>query len=276
MSIIGWLLDAIVLLLLALIVYKQRWQKNMLEALDERLPRAISQHSQKSSIATTRQLEELLRLCLRLELQPGALPPTRGYAASPDFLNVLVDIVRERQPERVLELGSGVSSIVLGYLAEQHQAMAIFSIDHQEQYAEETRMRLSAAGVAGHVRVHVAPLREQTFFSERKLWYDWSRLPLDNEYDLIVVDGPPIDETGSKGREPVIELCGRALRVGGQVVFDDAYRPGEQSIIARLAEEHGYTVSERVAEKGCVVLTKHSTPLAQAPDQVASGQSPPP
>src|ERR687891_1928258 len=52
-------------------------------------------------------------------LRPRApFPPFRGWAISPDFAVLLLTQVLTRRPARVVELGSGVSTLVLGYALE--------------------------------------------------------------------------------------------------------------------------------------------------------------
>jgi len=48
------------------------------------------------------------------------LPRTRGWAASPDFLLTLYHTIRSRRPELVVEIGSGVSTLVCAYALQQN------------------------------------------------------------------------------------------------------------------------------------------------------------
>ena len=67
---------------------------------------------EKRSKQDFRQLEALVSLHEMLDLK-AALPPTRGWAASPDLLLTLTSLVRKYKPKLVVELVSGASTIVL-------------------------------------------------------------------------------------------------------------------------------------------------------------------
>jgi len=58
------------------------------------------------------QVQALHSLYAELDL-PQGLPPTRRWAASPDFLLLLTRRVRRTKPALVVECGSGTSTIVL-------------------------------------------------------------------------------------------------------------------------------------------------------------------
>ena len=47
------------------------------------------------------------------------LPATRKMAASPDFLKLLVDTILSEKPKLVVELGSGISTILTGKALEK-------------------------------------------------------------------------------------------------------------------------------------------------------------
>jgi hypothetical protein len=63
---------------------------------------------------TFRQLEALQNLSAVLPAG-GVLPATRGWAASPDLLVVLVDLVISGRPSLVVECGSGASTLWLAW-----------------------------------------------------------------------------------------------------------------------------------------------------------------
>src|SRR6185437_4279924 len=75
----------------------------------------------KRTLDTVRRLEadsgkQVKQAFLQLEaLQnlSALLPPTRGWAASPDLLAVLVDVVITERPALIVECGSGASTLWL-------------------------------------------------------------------------------------------------------------------------------------------------------------------
>ena len=67
------------------------------------------------------------------------LPPTRGWAGSPDFLLKLVELVITESPKYVVELGSGVSSVILGLALNKFSNGKLVSIDHEVDFAQKTQ-----------------------------------------------------------------------------------------------------------------------------------------
>lgn len=209
-----------------------------------------------ASVTTTQQLEALDNLYWRTGLPRGALPPTRGWAGSPDFLCHVADAIMERKPDTILECGSGVSTIVSAQCCKLRGGGKVISLDHDPFFGQKTRERLAALGLQDYVDVKVLPLVEQSVSGETYKWYDLSGVELPEEVDLIVVDGPPAGLTSPEGRYPVGPLVFPRLSKKGAVIFDDTNRQGERNIIARLEREFSNLQSQRLfAEKGCVLLS---------------------
>jgi len=96
---------------------------------------------------------------LRDELQlKGPLPPTRGAAAAPDALLELVRIVDRTAAETVVELGSGVSTIVVARRMQQAGRGHIAALEHLPEYAGATRAEIVAQGLEDFATVLDAPL----------------------------------------------------------------------------------------------------------------------
>ncbi|MBI4680021.1 MAG: hypothetical protein HY753_02115, partial [Nitrospirae bacterium] len=70
------------------------------------------------------------------------LPGMRGSVISPDFANIVISEVNRKRPELVVECGSGVSTIITANCLKKINRGHIFSVDHEEKYAEITRNNL--------------------------------------------------------------------------------------------------------------------------------------
>ena len=57
------------------------------------------------------QVESLLSIYSQLKFQ-ASIPTTRGMAASPDFLKLIMETIISNKPELIVELGSGTSTII--------------------------------------------------------------------------------------------------------------------------------------------------------------------
>jgi len=199
--------------------------------------------------ADYRQLEALASLLA--VLRPRApFPPFRDWAISPDFGVLLLTQVLTRRPACVVELGSGVSTLVLAYALEQTGGQLV-SVDHDPVYAEQTRAVVAQHALQKSVTIVHAPLEP---WRGGTPWYcdAWVQgLP---PIDMVVVDGPPAD-TGPLARYPALPVLAPHLAAAATIVLDDAGRADEQAMVARwLTEQTGLTATWVQTEKGAMVV----------------------
>lgn len=192
---------------------------------------------------------------LYVDLRPASsLPPTRGWASSPDFLAVLAKHVMNHSPETVLECSSGVSTIVLARCLQKNGSGHLYSLEHEPAYAEKTMANLRRHGLENWATVVIAPLKEYSLGSESYSWYDLERLP-EQPLDMLVIDGPP-HHIGKLARYPAGPLLFPHLRQGGAAILDDASRHQEKQIVQRWASEFpSARVEYHDCEKGCAQVT---------------------
>ena len=184
-----------------------------------------------------------------------SLPPTRGWSCSPDFLLAIALHALDHRPEFVVECSSGVSTIVLARSLQLNGRGHVYSLEHQSEYAEQTRLNLRRHGLESWATVLEAPLETVEIGGERFQWYPLESLP-EGGIDLLVVDGPPA-AAAPMARYPAGPFLLPRLNDGAAVFLDDAARDGEKAALVRWAEEFPELSREiRNFEKGCAVLTK--------------------
>src|SRR5205823_13858007 len=132
-------------------------------------------------------------------------PPMRGWAISPDFASIIMSCVREHKPKLVLEVGSGVSTLVTAYCLQEIGEGAVVSLDHDKQFAA-----ISAANVAKHqlqdiATVIYAPLKEVVIQDKSWLWYDTEYLRNLGPIDILIIDGP-LGGTQRLARYPALPI----------------------------------------------------------------------
>mgnify|MGYP006292881069 CR=1 FL=1 len=242
-------LQMVTLALVTLGIRKSLWAS--------RFALAAKGEASRASVNTTQQLEELGRLYRNTGLAWGDLPPTRGWAASPDFLNLLYNTIKDIQPSTVVELGSGVSSLVTASALKQNGSGILYSFDHEEHYRLQTQQELSRLGLNRFVVTRHAPLKQYEIQGCTRLWYDITDEVLPAQMDLLVVDGPPEPIVGKGGRAPVVALLFNKLSPQGLVLFDDAGRSGEQEILRDISKIYpDMSVLRHSSEKGAAIVKR--------------------
>jgi predicted O-methyltransferase YrrM len=200
-------------------------------------------------------------------LTPRApLPRFSGWAASAELASTIVGLILERKPQRVVELGSGASSIVVGYALERVGHGCVLSFDHDREYAAKTRRHIERHDLTDRVEVQHAPLVRQQIDGRQRPWYALADIETaldafagDHGIDLLIVDGPP-RESDPEARYPALPALADRLADGAVVVLDDALRDEEQHALDRWkAEIPGIDVEIIPSAKGVAVVRLQST-----------------
>jgi len=157
------------------------------------------------------------------------LPVPGGWAASTDLLGEVLRAAAAGQPQRVVELGSGLSTLVIAAALRAQARGHLISIDAEADYAAQTRQQLLRQGLSEWAEIRVAALRSQRLGDEQRPWYDLAELADLRDIDLLLVDGPPT-ALRADIRQPALPFFWERLSPGAIVLLDDAARPGERAI----------------------------------------------
>ena len=199
------------------------------------------------------QLETLRALDKDLAL-PASLPPTRGWAGSPDFLRHVHRIATRLRPENIVECSSGTSTVVLARTAQLNGRGHVYSLEHEPQYAQITRTELERQGLQAYATVIDAPLCKHSLARGDWQWYETAGLP--QIIDLLVIDGPPAT-TQPLARYPAVAVLNDRIAAGGRVILDDAARPDERTAVAYWNSDFQFVPeAELFAEKGIAFLKR--------------------
>jgi len=190
----------------------------------------IEKEIKKEIRQTFRQLEALQNLSAVLPAN-DVLPATRGWAASPDLLAVLVDLVITERPSLVVECGSGASTLWLALTMRRFEIDGrIIALDHDPVFGGKTRDFLARHDVRDLAEVRDAPLESFSLDGETYSWYArraWQDL---TGMDLLFVDGPPAT-TGHQARYPALPLLSGSLSPAATAVLDDLVVPDMQKVL---------------------------------------------
>ncbi|TDY03761.1 O-methyltransferase [Thiohalophilus thiocyanatoxydans] len=192
---------------------------------------------------------------MRLIRPVAPLPLLRGWAASPDLLFTLAKHTIKHKPVSILECSSGSSTMVLARCCQLNGVGHVYSLEHDEHFAEQTREGLVEQGLEEWASVIHAPLIPTGDAGQP--WYDLTRLQApEGGFDMLVIDGPPAT-TSKHARYPALPQLDRLLNPGARVFLDDAARGEEKQILARWQQElPHYTEALLPFDKGAAVLTK--------------------
>ncbi len=162
----------------------------------------------------------------RLNLPHDALPNLGSWKADTVFLARICHAIETLRPHQVVELGCGASTFVMGRALAQNGGGRLSSFDQHADFAKATQTWLAEHDIAAEIR-H-APLGPAPMGWPGH-WYRLDHLP--PSIDLLVIDGPPW-AIHPHVRGAAESLFDRIV-LGGQVLLDDAARPGERVVARR-------------------------------------------
>jgi len=160
------------------------------------------------------------------------------WSLNAEVLNLLLRLVSQRGFRRILEFGSGISTVVLGHELSRRSG-SILSIEQDETYAGRTREWIHERNLGSAARVVTARLAETEACGIRTICYEFG-LDLQTEIarfspDLVIIDGPS-QESGAS-RLAVAPCLGRILERSTQFAMDDGFRDAELAIAERWQNE---------------------------------------
>ena len=158
-----------------------------------------------------------------LLVRGGYLPWTTGSMRPTGLVEVCNEIVHGNRT-RIVECGSGVSTVLLARLLQERGRGAITSLEHDSHWATLIQDNLRREHLDQIARVAHAPLQGNP------PWYRLDEIP--DEIDLLIVDGPPAFQPGhGAARAPALPRFDAKLVQNAAVILDDIDRPGEQQTI---------------------------------------------
>lgn len=172
---------------------------------------------------TQAQKQALLR---RVDLPQDALPHLGSWKADTFFLHRIVDAIENLRPAVVVELGSGASSLIISRALSLNGGGRLISYDQHAPFVGGMQQWLAEHDLSAEF--HHSPLS----IPAPKWGADWYRLAdLPSSIDLLVIDGPPwsVHPFIRGAAETLFPL----LSPKGEILLDDAARPGERIVASR-------------------------------------------
>lgn len=186
------------------------------------------------------------------------LPPMTGWAATPELAITVLKHIRLKKPSLIVELGSGVSTLVSAYTLEKyHPEGKIISLDHDSEYADITRNELTYHELSEFVDIRTAPLKNTDVNGKKHTWYDTQTCKFNKSIDLLIIDGPPV-KTEAFARYPALPVLEKSLSQTCTIILHDTNRKEESDIVKKwLKELPAFKASVKQTDKGITVLTRN-------------------
>lgn len=149
-----------------------------------------------------------------------------------ELLDAAWQVIVSERPNYVLELGSGLSTLVMAYALEEAGGGKLVALEDHRGYAERTRRMLADHGLHGCAQVVYVPIAALELEEGQHYWYSLDSLPDEMSIDMLLIDGP----SGSLLREiryPALPVLRRYLANGATILVDDTNRQRDQAIVER-------------------------------------------
>ena len=160
------------------------------------------------------------------------LPHWVGGMARIDLLDAAWRGVRDKRPARVLELGSGLSTLAVAYGLQANGFGELYSLEDNPGHAAQTRRLLAEHGLAAYATIIDAPLRKMELDGEVHSWYEVADIPKDVSYDILLVDGPA-GHLAPSIRYPALPVLNEYLSADAMILVDDTDRSRERNHVDR-------------------------------------------
>ena len=162
---------------------------------------------------------------------PMPFPYPGGWAMSEEACRLVGVFIRWAQPRRVLEFGSGFSSVVIGGELARHEIGRLDSIYNSPHWSQAAREMAQSQDLLERIEFHHFSLGLRIYHGMPCVFY---KIPSTfyecrGPYDLVIVDGPRADV----GRDGALPESFKRLKVGGYMILDNCESSHMKRTLAR-------------------------------------------
>ena len=187
------------------------------------------------------------------------------------FERITTTLLQMSPVERILEFGSGSSSIRLAMAFPEAQVLSVEG--DWRNYAETTSLMRSSWDQR-NLSIKYRPITLESYGDAEFLTYE-DGMFWDDEMDCVIIDGPPVYTL--RGREACLYQVYDQIKIGGLVILDDFRRSYEKQIVENWLSVYpgGFTVTIIREDHHLAVLRKirSVTPCWNASDRVSDVQT---
>lgn len=216
----------------------------------EEIDRNISSKLIKELNITYNRIDSLLSIHNVLNFK-APLPVMSEWSISSDFAHEVLSEILEKKHGSVLDIGSGISTIIFGYGVKKNGTGKVIAIEHTEEYFQKTKQLIIAHNLSKYCEVYHCPLVKYTIKKETWLWYDISKVNFPNDINILSVDGPP-GGTQYMARYPALPLLRKHLKNDFTIFMDDAYRKDEIEVAKQWEQEFNLALKPIKSHRGLI------------------------
>lgn len=181
-----------------------------------------------------------------------------SWAMDPASCRFLAAFTRALKARRVLEFGSGFSTLMMAREISGTEGNFLLSVDDAPGYTAMAKEAFETSECPAKVEFRTAPLKPRFYGPRLLLSYSLPKGLLDalGPFDLVLIDAPHHDY----GREAVLYDAFSAVAPGGYLVVDDANRADmERSYLRAWQAAYGEAIDPIMLEgigNGLCVIEK--------------------
>ncbi len=154
-----------------------------------------------------------------------------GWALHVDSCKFLATLIRKYHLKKVLEFGSGFSSVIIANEIKHSVDHLLVSIDNSRYYSHVARQSLEQNNIKANIEFFTFSIRPRIYHKKVLLFYTipqvfWSNF---DRFDLVLIDAPHHDF----GREACFYEAFCRLKVGGIAIIDDSNRKSMEMVYAK-------------------------------------------
>ncbi len=186
---------------------------------------ALGRRWHRQAVARSEAQTSHLRSAIGIAATAGGIPTHwTEHSITPETLTQVQQLIAAMDVRRVLELGSGLSTLLIANGFRRSGGGHVLSLDDDARWAEQTSATVKREGLDAFAEVRVAPLTDINSNGRQAPWYDLSSLDKSARFDLVIVDGPPAWKGDRLARLPALYELRKYLSENGILVLDDAAR----------------------------------------------------
>ncbi len=203
---------------------------------------------------------------------PEQLSLDAGWSIGETAFERITTLLLQMSPvEKILEFGSGASSIRLAIAFPEAQVLSVEG--DWRNFAETTSLMQTFWGQR-NLSIKYRPITLESYGNAEFLIYE-DGVFWEEEIDCVIIDGPPVYTL--RGREACLYQVYDQIKIGGLVILDDFRRSYEKQIVENWLSVYpgGFTVEMIREDHHLVVLRKirSVTPCWDAPYRLSDVQS---